>query len=243
MECVETKDFKNYIIGDIIGMVLGDGYIFPGTGQNCAVRITGTSKDYMLWKQSALEKITATKWYELEPTGFGTKKLYRVDSRRHPVYRSLRMRMYCENKRTIDEFVMKSLTPLGLLFWYLDDGNMDLFNGKGCNMMISSNAYSYAEHLLMNKMLYERFGLRFNIHQKFSKKRATRYCLLYLTAKDRLKFYDEIIASYLDKIPEDMMYKIPKREYIVSKMMNPELKAYNENIVRTSQQCEEESRN
>lgn len=208
-------DIKNLIElkGAIIGMILGDGHIT----RNGYVQIASISKEYLIWKKEILENLTDVSLKEeMKREGsFGKNPLYLCRTRVHPLYKGLRIRMYLENGRQIDDYIMNTLTPLGLLFWYLDDGNLDFCGGRGMNLEISSNRYSYGDHLLFCKKFNDRFGLRFNIHQKFSKKRNRRYCLLYLAAKDRLKFYDMIVAPYVGKIPTDMLYKIPKRESIV----------------------------
>lgn len=133
--------------------------------------------------------------------------------------------MYHNGRRTIDEYCMKILTPLGLLIWYLDDGSLTKDKrgkSKGLEMRIHSNAYTEAENKMIMKMLNDKFGLRFNLYQNFKKARMKRYFGLRLKAIDRLKFYDEIIKPNYQYIPDDMKYKIPKRETIVALMENPQ---------------------
>lgn len=133
--------------------------------------------------------------------------------------------MYHNGRRTVDEYCMKILTPLGLLIWYLDDGSITYDKrgkSRGMDIRIHSNAYTEAENKMMMKYLNDRFGLRFNLYQNFKKKRMKRYFGLRLKAVDRLKFYDEIIAPNMEYIPPDMKYKIPNRETIVALIENPQ---------------------
>ena len=132
--------------------------------------------------------------------------------------------MYHEGCRTIDKYILNTLTPLGLFIWFIDDGSFyqdNRGNSRGIQLRIHSNAYSYSDHLLMMKFLNDKFGLRFNLRQNFKKERMRVYYELYLKAIDRLKFYDEILAPNLKYLPQDLEYKIPKRETIVSLMETP----------------------
>ena len=197
--------------GHIIGMILGDGHISAVKRKNgnvyCRASFSSTSLDYLKWKQEIIEQITTINIYQSKDSqGWNKKKLFNLGTKGHPLYLKLRMRMYNGGRRTIDPFLMKQLSKLGLLFWYLDDGSYD---NRMKQIFIHSNGYAYSDHLVLQKGLNDYFGLRFNIHQKFKKSRGKRYCLLYLTAKDRLKFYEDIIEQYLDKIPNDLKYKIP----------------------------------
>jgi len=173
-----------------------------------------------------LEQLTEVKIREDNKVkGWNRKKLYVLRTKSHPIYRKLRMRMYHNGRRTVDEYCMKILTPLGLLIWYLDDGSITYDKrgkSRGMDIRIHSNAYTEAENKMMMKYLNDRFGLRFNLYQNFKKKRMKRYFGLRLKAVDRLKFYDEIIAPNMEYIPPDMKYKIPNRETIVALIENPQ---------------------
>lgn len=228
MTSVTTKGFLQFK-GALIGMILGDGCI--KNGRKC-FNSTSVSLKYLEWKKEILAQLTKVTIGEQKFSAghFGKKVLYQLSTLSHPVYQKLRMRMYNENGcRTIDPYILKILNELGILFWYLDDGCLD--KNSGLKFGIHSNRYSYGDHLLFQKFLNDRFELRFNIRQSFKKERNCRYFWLYLKSVDRLKFYDTIIAPYFEKIPQDMMYKIPKREDIERLMASPCHKRFYENIV------------
>ena len=54
------------------------------------------------------------------------------------------MRFYHNGRKTIDDYIMKTLNELGLLFWYLDDGCLD--NSCGIKFGIYSHNFNYIEH-------------------------------------------------------------------------------------------------
>ncbi len=226
METLTTMDVLQ-LKGIIIGMILGDGCLKRNTFCSSSINL-----DYLNWKGEILSNLTKIKISSYAPMKghYGTKPMYYLTTLSHPIYKKLRMRMYCDNNcRTIDPYILKTLTPLGLLFWYLDDGCLD----KSCGLKfgIYSNRYSYGDHLLFQKYLNDRFGLRFNIRQSYKKQKSKRYFWLYLKAIDRLRFYDNIIYPHLNDIPEEMLYKIPKREDLEKLMASSSHKRFYENIV------------
>ena len=46
---------------------------------------------------------------------YGKNTIYEVRTRVHPVYEKLFLRMYHEGRKTIDEYSMNTLSPLGIL--------------------------------------------------------------------------------------------------------------------------------
>jgi len=193
----------------VIGMVLGDACI----KESGNLSTSSISKAYVEWKKKILENLTdvTMRVENVRESSFGKKPLYIATTRRHPLYSDLRMRMYHEGKRAVDEHIVKGLSPLGLLIWYLDDGCLD--DACGIKMSIHSNRYSFADHLIFQKQLYEKFGLHFKVRQVFKKQRMKRYCMLHLEAKSRLKFLN-IIEPHLSEIPLDLRYKIPTKESV-----------------------------
>lgn len=207
--------------GAIIGMILGDGNLtsLRENRNNSSMRIYSVVKSYIEIKQSILSQLTETVINKNCNRGssYGKKPLYTVRTKDHPIYTKLRMRFYHNNRKTVDKYIMSTLNELGILLWYLDDGCLD--TSCGIKFGIYSNGFNLIEHQYIQKMLNDRFGLRFNIRKSYKKSRAKIYYWLYLKAIDRLKFYDNIIQPFLEYIPQEMMYKIPKREDI-ERMMN-----------------------
>lgn len=222
---LSTLQFK----GALIGMILGDGNL-----SSRGFKTTSILKEYVEMKDKVLNQLTKTTLskYEKSKSSYGTKPIYELRTRVHPIYQKLRMRFYHNGKKQISEYAMKTITPLGLLLWYLDDGCLD--KSCGLKFQIHSNAFTEIEHQYIQKMLNDRFGLRFNIRKKFKKDSGKIYYWLYLKAIDRLKFWDLVFAPFINEIPKQIMYKIPTRESIESLMESKKHKRFYENIVRTS---------
>jgi hypothetical protein len=214
-------------MGAIIGMTLGDGTVRRGG----FFQASCIHEDYLEVKKSILENLTSchitveTK----RDNSFGKKPLYVLSTKVHPEYKKLRMRFYPDGIKRMNEFAMKNITPLGILLWYLDDGCLD--DSEGIKFQIHSNGFSEIEHQYMQKVLNDRFHLRFNVRKKFHKANEKVYYWLYLKAIDRLTFWDTVIAPNLKYIPKSLEYKVPQREEI-EKMMDSKLhKRFYQNIV------------
>ena len=229
MEFKSTLQLK----GVIIGMILGDGWL-DWRGNNARLEVSSVSKGYIEWKKKILERITSVKMYERKNNRWSDKPLFRIQTKVHPIYSKLYPHLYHNRKRTIDEYSLKSISPLGLLIWYLDDGSCSYNKEKknGMNLTIATNSYNMAEHLLMAKVLNDKFRLRFNIHQHFQRQRGKRYLHLTLKAIDKIRFYEMVFEPYLKEIPEEMKYKIPaKGDIIKIDKFCRERNLYNEEIV------------
>jgi len=222
---LSTLEFK----GAIIGMILGDGSLSKRS--NSSLKITSVVKGYAEVKKEILSQLTdvSISKYKKSNGSFGKKDIYEVRTRVHPIYTKLRMRFYHNNRKTIDKYIMNTINELGMLLWYLDDGCLD--TSSGIKFGIYSNGFNLIEHQYIQKVLNDRFGLRFNIRKSFKKSKAKIYYWLYLKAIDRLKFYDNIIQPFLKYIPQEIMYKIPKREDIEKMMSSKSHHRFYENIV------------
>jgi len=212
--------------GAIIGMVLGDASIVKG-----ALKTTSVVEEYTQFKRKILSQLTEVSFakYEKGEGSFGKKPIYESRTRKHPIYEKLATRFYHNGRKQITEYAMKTITPLGLLIWYLDDGCLD--DACGLKFQIHSNAFNETEHQYMQKILNDRFGLRFNIRKKFHKEKETIYYWLYLKAIDRLVWWDKVFAPFIEIIPKPMMYKIPTRESVEKLMESDKHKRFYENIV------------
>jgi hypothetical protein len=194
------QDPKEYI-GALVGTLLGDsGLSKPkshGGAGNSRLHLGQKNADYLMYK-CYLFSLSMPKY----PS---TDGVYRVCSSRLPVYSRLYNWLYYDGRKTVTEHVLKVLTPLGLALWYMDDGD---FHKDKRECKIATCGFNEAEHFVMNHMLYKRFGLRFDAHQRKSAGgpgRQSHYFYLRLKQADKWKFFD-IISKY---VPSFMSYKIP----------------------------------
>lgn len=202
METAETK-FKNRLEfkGAVVGMCLGDGHIrIPKGGKEAQFSITHCRKqvDYMLYKVKILEYLTSC-WVKEGITVLNGKDFanIKMQTKSHPFYTKLMDHLYFDGRRTVDEHVMKCLTPMGLALWYQDDGCL-ANNDNFLTPFIYTYAYSKTEVEMMSRMLQKMFGLQWRCN------RQGKYYALRLRRSDREAFY-ELIKPYIQPCME---YKI-----------------------------------
>ena len=203
---IPVSEFK----GALVGMVIGDGHLAVDKRDNgnSSMEVWGTNMDYMMFKKSILDNLTETtvteypakeKYWARNDKSYMSKPRIRLRSKRHPVYSKLREHLYYDNRRTIDDFSLKTLTPMGLAITYMDDGSYNISNGA---MVIYTNAYNRLEHECIVRALAKRFGIQCSIN-------SSRGLLsLYVKKKSQDDFIN-LIDPY---IIESMRHKMPNDE-------------------------------
>lgn len=185
---------NNLDYGALIGMVLGDGYLTPYT-HKAALSLGHCLKqtEYALFKVDYLKlpysyKIYHTKKLTRSPhIGVVTKSSYDI--------MELRNQIYINRRKTITYDLLNRLTPLGLAFWYCDDGNYD--NGS---IVLSTNCFDYNEHILIVNY-FNSIGIQPSI--KFVKK---KYYAIYFNRVNTLLFL-KYIYPYCNDFPDCIKYK------------------------------------
>ena len=108
----------------------------------------------------------------------------------------------CEknNKKYIKENWANELSPIGIAFWYMDDGSSNFNNEQRARARFATNAFSYEEVELLQKM----FKNKYNIDSKIFNYKGNTLCL---SADSSEKLFS-IIFPY---ICDSMKYKLPKK--------------------------------
>lgn len=205
---------KNELKSAIIGMVMGDGCISKYKNKSGSISKNAyyqmnhceAQYEYLLWKKDILEKVSKCTIYPREfkaPNGKVTQGYY-LNTRANPLYNVLYYRFYSYGKKSVDEYLVKMITPLALAIIYMDDG----CTGKGykkywtketCYLCLDN--FDYANLFLIKKSLKIKFDLDWNIN-----KTSNKYYQLRLLNKHNEKFF-KIIEEYVKQVPS-MMYKL-----------------------------------
>lgn len=203
---IDRKQFKS----NVIGMLLGDAWLqMHGKHARLMIEHTSKQKAYIDWKASIMRQMTEVGELRREREIQGKKHIvYRVTSRTNPIYSSIYYRMYYKGRKTVDEFILKSLTPESLAIWYMDDGHLDK---RDKIVKLFTANFNYAENELIAYWIAKKFGVHFNPRKRSNGKKY--HWILVLPAKDREKFF-KIVEPY---IHESMKYKIVSHEVIDKK--------------------------
>lgn len=115
----------------------------------------------------------------------------------HPIFTRLYKEIYPNNIKTISNQWLQRLTPFSLAIWYMDDGSVTQSNHA---MRISTESFSYQEHLLIQRYFKKKWGISIDIKPS---PRENKF-LLSFRAKERDKFF-KLVRPY---ILLEMKYKI-----------------------------------
>lgn len=195
--------------GAVIGTLLGDSSIvkYPESKvHHLQITHCMEQEEYMLEKKKILEHLTEVRFYRDQPNGKdGKYRCCRLVTRSHPFYDSLRDHFYYQGRKTVDEHVLKCISPLGLALLYLDNGSI-IPQGNFGIPMIATNNFNKVENEMISRMLQKRFGLQWRINSIASSYKGVKKQIfnLRLRLSDREKFFDMI----REFVPDCMKYKI-----------------------------------
>jgi len=200
------------MIGAICGTVLGDTSLIivrKGINAYLSLRHCKAQEQYLDYKMkvfSKLCKITKT-------TSNNGYEGYRIYSQCHPLLTKIRQWFYPQGKKVVTNKVLYSLTPLGLAFWYLDDGYLGYIKkeGKirGREVKIYSQSFTKDENQMIVDYFQNQHGIKWRIGRS-NVHGIERYHIA-TGAVEGAKFF-KIIAPF---VPEAMRYKLDMK-YIYS---------------------------
>lgn len=198
------SDLSNQIINQvIIGSVLGDASIIQN-GTNAYFEETHSLKqqDYLAWKNQYLHTFNG----RIKDKIVINKRLNRIyphvrlSTSTLPRMTEFRKVFYPDGKKIISNDILFSIDELGLTVWYLDDGHVSLPDDI---ITISTDAFTYDEHLIIKKW----FKKRFNVNAEIKKRNATYYVTFNVSdSRKLLAIFKEVFNIY--GIPYSMRYKL-----------------------------------
>lgn len=161
--------------------LLGDGYLRK-TDKNARYGLSQLSihKEYVYWQQEKFNEFVGTSivYRDAYQDEYNHKPQYRLTTKVHPVLTTLYGRWYFDGRKTVSQHDLKLLNWQMLAIWYMDDGyisNGELERTRG-DMWLCTDNFTFAEVSLLQKALYDKLDLPFNIRKRPTKT-AMRYRL------------------------------------------------------------------
>ena len=202
-----TESFPYEIKQLILGSLLGDASINANDkdgGYRC-VHFTQSDKqiDYFNYKKSILGKYALGE--RTRTSGYGSLMHDIHTTTNLEINKFLNEHCMKNGKKFVTQEWCNELDPMGLAFWYMDDGSISNRNNDrlGCRIHISTNGFSLQENKTLANMLRDRFGIKATIGDKETYKGYT----LILDVKNTERFCS-LIAPY---VCDSMKYKLPKK--------------------------------
>lgn len=186
--------------------VLGDGgvYQYGAKEAKFIMNMIKKNEDYVLWVKEVIEQVTSTRLYVVEK-GENRQTQLRLESKQHPIFTTLRERIYVENYKGIDPHTLKLLDAEALAILYMCDGSfMEDFRPEigmknpSFRVTLNMKRLSYGDLFLLKKTLKENLDLEWNINKQ------NKYYYLVLRTKDVAKFC-EMVTPYMK---ESFYYKL-----------------------------------
>lgn len=183
----------------LLGTMLGDGHIELNTSKRLArFSISHGSKQlgYIKWKSDILYNISrGVKKHIIHNNQVNTDyTIYRLSTTSTEDLLDMRNLFYHNKTKVITKDLLKCrLSPLSLAVWVSDDGTLN----KSKRIDICSDSFTYKEHVLLKKLIYNNF----NINAKIIKHKGNNR--LHFTVKETRKLVSIIEPHMID----DMKYK------------------------------------
>lgn len=191
----------------LLGSLLGDGGIER-------INITGRfreahsikQKEYLLWKKPFLQKfIPNTRLYDVKykyKNEVKLKSCIELKTKCFPILNKYYNLFYPKGKKTITKEILNKITELGLLIWYLDDGNYS-YNGYSGSYFLAT-----CGSLEKQKLIQEWFKKRWNLNTEIVTNKKRKDYLIRLNVKEGKQFFEILYPLFIKyKLPEKMKYK------------------------------------
>lgn len=180
----------------ISAMVLGDGCLFKAKNM-INVRYSFSQrhdhKDYFDWQCSVLENLTSISVYHYAESK-QRRAYYSLDTKSHPFYTTLRERMYFDGRKTVSPHDLRLFDWQSAAVWYMDDGYIlrsEDQKQRG-NVFLCTDHYTLAEVIILQKVLWEKLGVPFDLRKRGHKKNGDRIHRLVLRSNNTARFLDGI---------------------------------------------------
>ena len=205
----------------LCGMIMGDAgiskqHLYHGECRTGNVYLYWTHKednaDYSIWKKDLLESLG----YKIS-VGYGTTKQVNpaytptpyIRCRSRSLSEFLQLRSFWYNKlgkkQLHIEYLTQHFNAVSLAILYFDDGHIQTTgNRKTIVARIATNSFTLEEHLFMQTLLIERFGIDVHIGH------TRQYLRLDFGVKSTQQLFD-IITPILKDVPS-MQYKLTGQE-------------------------------
>jgi recombination protein RecA len=189
------------------GTLMGDGSLSPTrTGDGARFRYThcGAQTEYADWKASLFGNVGTTRHVRKDD-------VVTYDFQPMPELADLRRKIYVDGKKVFDDDYLKSLTPLSLALWYMDDAHFAIRSkgvqqrteGLSGRVEICVEGMEAATRERLVAYLADTWGLRARLKMSGAKQVA----VLVFTNAESAKFH-ALIAPY---VHPSMEYKLLPR--------------------------------
>lgn len=154
----------------VYGTLLGDACLVPNsskTGFRLQVEHCLKQKDFVEWKYAQIKNLvlSAPKYQEKNHS-------WKFRTVSHPEFGRLHSEFYtCTRKKVLPNTIKDKINSFIFAIWYMDDGGLDRAYGQTKGAILNTQSYSQQENHIIQKVLWDRFGLETAIFLNHNKPR------------------------------------------------------------------------
>lgn len=228
---VETMDKKEQM-KRLAFFVMGDGGVYMlGKNASFIMNMKQENIDYINEFASLVDftKVRINERKDYNTDGYNRQPQYRVETGRHPIWTKFRERIYTDHYKGLDPIYVKQIDWHDFAILWMSDGSLGEYyrpeigmKNPSYSMTLNMKRLSYGDLKFLGECINKNLGIHFKIN------RQNQYYYLRFSMKD----FDKIMTNLEPFIHPSFRYKI--------RTVSPQR---GDEIVRTSQECEEVSRN
>ena len=185
----------------LVGLMLGDGCLErTGRGETFRLKVEQSAmhKPYVLhlYKEFRQWVLTPPRNRVLKTNG-GKEGNWTFQTVSHSSLRFYGAQFYKEGRKSVPKLIDHWLTPIGLAYWFMDDGSSKSKDSKG--VILNTQGFKKNEVELLTRVLVSKFSLEAQL-----RKQPEGY-QIYVSGRSYERFI-ELVEPY---IIEEMKYKLP----------------------------------
>lgn len=185
----------------IVGLLLGDGCLErTGKGSTYRLKVEQSAKhkpyvdhlyeEFRQWVQTPPRK-------RVLKTNGGQEGNWTFQTVSHPSLKFYGTQFYKDGTKAVPKLIDHWITPIGLAYWFMDDGSMKSKDSKG--VIFNTQDFSKAEVELLTRVL----GTKFSLEASLRKQREGYQ--IYVSGRSYERFI-ELVEPY---VIDEMRYKLP----------------------------------
>jgi len=185
----------------VASMILGDGCLRIWKGvENAGYNFVqiDSHEDYVKWQYEIVSQICKTSYrrYDeyIDKNNVHHKPSIRIETLSHPFFTTLRNRLYFCGRKTVSVHDLKNFDEQSACIWYMDDGYLLKSEDKSQrgSVFLCTDHYNHAEVILLQKVLYEKLNIPFNIRKRGERKDGGQIYRLVATKENARNFLEKI---------------------------------------------------
>jgi len=186
----------------VVGLLLGDAHLETQNGgrtYRLKIEYSVKKKEYCMHIYQLFKEWVLTPPREKQARNNGHQSVnIAFSTLSHGAFRFYAQQFYKEGKKVVPPIIKKLLTPIGLAYWFMDDGSIKSHESKG--VIFNTQGFKNQDVDLLVEVLKSKWGLN---AWKRKQKEGNQ---IYVSGYDLDKFL-QLIGNLIHPI---MRYKLPK---------------------------------